>query len=52
MGGVLPASSASSAARVSCVVAVDSRSELSMRPSKRSLRALSKMKTCGVATGP
>ena len=30
----------------------DSRSESSMRPSKRSLRALSKMNTCGVATGP
>ena len=38
--------------RVSCVVAEASRSESSMRPSNRSLRALSKMNTCGVATGP
>ena len=51
-GGSLPASSASSASRVSCLVARDSRSESSMRPSKRSLRDLSKMNTCGVATGP
>jgi hypothetical protein len=35
-GGCLPASSASSALRVSCLVAADSRSASSMRPSKRS----------------
>ena len=47
-----PASTASIASRASAVLAFAGSSLSSTRPAKRSLRAASNTKTCGVATGP